>query len=126
MKAKVIFIEEGTRLHKAAYILLSTVGENPAQQEILDACPGIKGEVFMALLDGTNVMSSDPLHWGNEPLEAAHEWATANFESIKDGDLIDATPLSEALRARKEAEKAAARKAAAAAKLAQMEADEGK
>lgn len=114
MRAKLVYIEAGPYLHRAAYLTLSTEGENDTQAKILGECEGIAGEVFLAVLNGTNVMSSDPKHWGNLPLEFAHQEITEKFDSLVDGQVIDALPAYQAYVAKKAAEeKEAAARAAA-------------
>jgi hypothetical protein len=64
------------------------VAENGEQSYLLHRC-GWNGGVVLTRMD-SGKGASDPYDWtGLRTMTVAHDWLNANYESVKDGDVVD-------------------------------------
>jgi len=51
--------------------------------------PRVRCAVMITNLHGERQASSDPYFWGDRTYAVAHDYITENFDTLKDGDVVD-------------------------------------
>lgn len=94
MKTKIVYIADGSRLPKCAFLAILVEAEDVAQPD--DGGPQA-GDVMLAQFGSNHILASDPDYWGNDSIKAAHLHLQAQFATAKAGDTVDVTTLGESV-----------------------------